>query len=404
MTPMSELPDQATKKHHFLYLDGLRGWASMVVVLYHFILAFYPALYSAQPEESHFPNLIDCTIATSPYSIFYNGHFCVCIFFCLSGFVLSYKYLKEGDPEVIISSAVKRYFRLLIPVLFSILLVFLLQKCSFFFHDAVADKTFSIRWLKGFWKTDHTLKQMLDNAFIQVFFNQDIAYNTVLWTMRTELLGSYLVFSLLALFSRLRHRFLIYGFIAVVFLKVFLFHYVGFLAGMIICDLYISKPKFLYWISKRGINGTLLAIGTFLGSCPSVITKKSIYAYFTLRGEYAPDFYHVAGSLFILTAFLGNRTIQNLFSSKWSLHLGRCSFSMYLLHVPVIGSIGCFLFLKTEGMGSYHQQVFFVFVVYLLVVLVSSYYMTKYVDKNGIRLSEYIYSKYFKQTQERFPN
>ena len=46
-----------------------------------------------------------------------NGSFWVDIFFILSGFVLTIGYFKKRDVKAIIGGTVKRYARLLIPVL-----------------------------------------------------------------------------------------------------------------------------------------------------------------------------------------------------------------------------------------------------------------------------------------------
>lgn len=47
--------------------------------------------------------------------------------FVLSGFVLTFKFFKTGDSDIIKASAAKKYVRLVIPVLFSMLLFYLLH-------------------------------------------------------------------------------------------------------------------------------------------------------------------------------------------------------------------------------------------------------------------------------------
>ncbi len=95
-----------------IYLDGLRGLAAFIVVIYHHFYGFYPKfLYPSEDK-------VLTQLSGSPLNIFYNGNFAVYIFFILSGYVLTYKFFKTRNYGIIISSAARRYIRLLVPVLF----------------------------------------------------------------------------------------------------------------------------------------------------------------------------------------------------------------------------------------------------------------------------------------------
>lgn len=49
-------------KGKFYYLDGLRGLAAFIVVIHHFVLAFYPLYYSTER-----------IIPKTPLNLFYAG-------------------------------------------------------------------------------------------------------------------------------------------------------------------------------------------------------------------------------------------------------------------------------------------------------------------------------------------
>ena len=90
------------------FLDGVRGLAALIVVIHHYILAFFPAMFFGNSKINHFAG--EHEYSTSPLQLFYNGSFAVCIFFVLSGFVLSIKYLQTQDNKLLGEYALKRYF------------------------------------------------------------------------------------------------------------------------------------------------------------------------------------------------------------------------------------------------------------------------------------------------------
>lgn len=153
------------------YLNGIRGLAALFVVANHFVVAFYPALYNSDINQIHTASAVELLIAKSPLNLFYNGNFAVCIFFILSGYVLSNKYFSTMDNEVLVASAVKRYFRLLVPVFVTVLLVFFLMKISFFFNNKAGALSFSDWWLGSFWNFEPTLLHTLQNAVFDVFLS-----------------------------------------------------------------------------------------------------------------------------------------------------------------------------------------------------------------------------------------
>src|SRR5579859_5537778 len=106
------------------YLEGIRGVAAMMVVFHHFFLAFYPAYYfGGEPSVSHLGSL-ELDYWRSPLSFLTNGDFMVCIFFVLSGHVLSTSYFKTNNTEILVSSAARRFFRLYIPLAFALIIAF----------------------------------------------------------------------------------------------------------------------------------------------------------------------------------------------------------------------------------------------------------------------------------------
>ncbi|MBW4590021.1 acyltransferase family protein [Aetokthonos hydrillicola Thurmond2011] len=105
------------------YLDGLRGIAALLVFIFHFIKIFYAAISDGKVEYSHLPFGVDLALYDSPFFFLCNGYFSVCIFFVLSGYVLTRAYFTKQDKLILIKRAIARYPRLMIPSAISTLFV-----------------------------------------------------------------------------------------------------------------------------------------------------------------------------------------------------------------------------------------------------------------------------------------
>lgn len=76
------LEEKVTSIDRLTYVDGIRGIASMLVVLCHLACVFVPELYLPKGEIS----VLEKIWLNTPLNIFTNGNFAVQCFFVLSGF------------------------------------------------------------------------------------------------------------------------------------------------------------------------------------------------------------------------------------------------------------------------------------------------------------------------------
>lgn len=229
------------EKQHFNSLDGLRGLAALSVVFFHYAILFVPVLVGFSLAHSHV-QLTRLAVA-SPLELPFAGNFAVCIFFVLSGFVLSLRFFQTRDNSVLASSASRRLFRLMIPAAGSVFLAyFLLRSGLMFLHPATVFSD-APNFLKHYYLFPAHIGQAVFQAIYGVWLgNTDLfsSYNSVLWTMHFELFGSFLIFMFLALFGKLPNRWVFYGLFGLFFLKTY---YLGFIAGMAMCDLFVTKPS-----------------------------------------------------------------------------------------------------------------------------------------------------------------
>lgn len=378
------------------YLDGLRGLAAFVVVVHHFVLAFYPALFFGFNTQTHLGDGFELFMSGSIFNILYNGNFAVCIFFVLSGFVLSHKFFLKGDNEIITESAVKRYVRLALPVAASVFLAFILIKTSFFYNKSLSGVSGS-SWFHDFWTIKPNLFEALNEAFIGSFFLDVFDYNVVLWTIAYELFGSFLIFAFLALFGKMKNRYIAYVAVGIYFLNTY---YITFLLGMLLGDVIANGSKIVQKLIKnKFLFYVLFFLGLFLGSYPSGRgVEGTVYSFLHVSFFTDPSIsWHMWGAFLVIAALMHLEKIQKALSSKYLLFLGDISFSMYLLHFIILGSFSSFIFLQLHPFLSYGMAFLVTFFTSIGLIFLVSYGMYVHIDRRAVYLSKLLYQRVFKR-------
>ncbi len=149
-------------------IDGIRGWAALVVLLFHLTTEMFGALI---PE-----------FKSDLAHLFLNGGLAVSVFFVLSGDALSAGFLRSRNPGILESLVVKRYFRLTIPIFISCALAYLLMVSGMTYHLPAAEVVRREAWLGGSLNFDPSLISLLRYSFYQVYdgHSQAVSYNPFL--------------------------------------------------------------------------------------------------------------------------------------------------------------------------------------------------------------------------------
>lgn len=384
------------------HLDGLRGCAAIVVMFAHFLSLFYYPVLSFDVIENSYLN----TIRLSPLNLLFSGNTAVCIFFVLSGYILTYKFFLKNTSLGVRSGMIRRYLRLIIPVLFVSAIGYAFMNFGLFHNQQIAGIAQSYHLFSTIWTFQPSFPDFLHTTFISAFFYSPEPYNhyyieIVSWFLYYEFTGSMLVYVLTWLVLGTKNRFVIYVILSIVLWNTY---YEAFLAGLVIADIknsqlghtYYSSVMEIFWVRALCIIG-----GLYFGSYPESISnngvlEKSIYSPLVHVGGFnRVMMYHIIGAALIFLCVLTMSRIRSLLSSRATQFFGKISFSLYLTHLVVICSVSSILFLKLLEFFPYKIAFIATFSISVPLILAFSYFVYRYIDLPGIRFAHHVYKTYF---------
>lgn len=314
-------------------LDGVRGVAAVVVLLYHLTLMARPRL-----EETE--GLWEW-ITQSPLRPLTAGSEAVLVFFVLSGLVVSLPALSSSFDwlRYYPSRLLRLYLPVIAAVLFAVALITLVPRLP----GAITPDS----WLADRVASSVTVSQVIEESSL---LPETYTIVNVLWSLRWEVMFSVLlpVFIVVGLAVR-RHRALaavvsialmvagrVLDVDALVYLPTF------FLGTM----LAVNLPALRSWAARRTARGSGL-IWAALAVASAVLLVAS-----WLARPFAPAGSTLSAALWglagagatgLIIVAIGSPLAGRMLSARLPLWLGRISFSLYLVHVPVLASVAFLL-------------------------------------------------------------
>ena len=338
-----------TKK--LVYLDGLKGIGCVMVYLCHFVFAFYYGMYRYEVKSCHLPNHLEISIGKSPLNLLFNGNTAVRLFLVLSGYLLCRNYFLTKDRKRLLQSAKMRYLRLMPPVLVVNTAVFLLMMLGLYQNGPAALIAGSEEWFAGFNAFTPSAWGMLKESLIGCYLFGTNDYNGVLWTLQMLFVGAYLDYALAYLVSGSKWRWLLYGVLALLLMRT---DYLSIFLGYVLCDLMHTDFRWRKACCEcRLFNVGLCVAGLYLMSYPSAGFGYEGTLWGILPFVFV-NYYHILGGLCFVFAVLNLQGLQRFFSWRGFLYLGRISYSLYLIHFPVIATFGAWFFLTFWERLGYH--------------------------------------------------
>lgn len=328
--------DATTRPGRLRSLDGLRGAAAVVVLLYHSTLVMPALVDRIWPPADASPFALPLRLATFLPHLPLLGTESVMLFFVLSGFVLVRPALDRPAAYGWLAYYPRRIVRLLLPVAAAIgLAVVLLLLVPRHPAPEISD------WLTQTNSMSFTLPDLVQTIDL---LGPLQPLDNPLWSLGWEVAFSLLlpIAVVLAAASARRPWLLVLGALALVTTGRLLgddgLGYLPmFLVGGAVA---VAFPRWSAWIRERvattggriaAVAGVLLAL--LLISVPWIVRADG-HRWFDLTAAVT-----VLGCLLLVVLCATLRPLVTLFELPPLQWLGRISYSLYLVHVPVIVTI-----------------------------------------------------------------
>jgi peptidoglycan/LPS O-acetylase OafA/YrhL len=314
-------------------LDGIRGWAAISVLLFHFFAETFGII---------FPFL-----KTGAFRFISDGYLAILIFFILSGDALSSSFFHTKSTASTVRLVLTRYFRLVFPIFISCLFVYILMKLNWTFNKEAATVVQRESWLGAFITFPADFYKCIKYSFFEVFFynTTELSYNPFFWTMSIELIGSFIVFINIFIFSTIKKP------IIVLVAQLLFFIWVDswyslFILGMLLG--YFRSSGVIEKIESKKYLSAIIIIVFF-----SIILLNKLYNNLFGSNYFFTYFLKASGIVIIIYC---TPILKSFFKSKVSLFLGDISFPLYAIHFSVLISFTSWFILKAHEQGTLHNS------------------------------------------------
>lgn len=323
------------REQRFEELDSLRGLAALSVLLFHLVFIF--------PMSHIVMNIFEY----SPLRILVSGTEAVILFFVLSGYVLSLNFYKKRTFSYRVYLT-KRIFRIY-PAYYFATFVGMLGVLLMFKKKI----TSLSEWYNLLWTGNININILLDHAALVKSFVSNI--NPVTWSliheMRISIIFPLIIFALMKMNWKQEIFFILcfFGISVILFIItgagnsavtfINTLHYIPtFIAGALIAKYFSNITEKISRMSTlKKLLFVMVGLFLYLYAKPSFVFASFIYPSISPFYKTIMDEIFVAtGSVLIIIFTLTSNRVKNILRSGIIKYLGKISYSLYLIHVPVI--------------------------------------------------------------------
>lgn len=380
----------------------MRGVLAVIVFVHHYFYAFCPDLIFGGNYDNYVhtgPFSFYKIIALTPINILFNPGMAIHFFFLLSGYVQTRNYFIKPEISFLQKSLIKRYFRLAIPILSVVVLVYFSHRFYLIRKDLIPINELTAGWLKSLLPNNLNFFKVVMEGLSDCFRGNS-RYYQVLWTMPTELINSFVVLALLLILHNLKYKiYVIMLLIAIQFIVLEEYYSVAFMVGMLFANLEINSEKFKKIFSKSLVQFLCLILGLYFGSYPFTgyqnAAGHSLYAPISFFEIYPHVISYLIGVIFLFCFLLYSKSSQNILSKKVFLFFGEISFMFYLIHLLLLLSVTPLLYAKFRNTNDGGIDFVLTGLSSFIAITLVAYTLTKAVDKPVIKWCNSFAKKFF---------
>jgi len=386
----------ARELHPTAWLDGLRGTAALLVVFHHTSHSWFTDRIKkgyGSGEDGLNVYLVQLPIIR----LFIAGPPQVAIFFVVSGYAISYKPLKlmhSGRYKELVDSlgmsVFRRHTRLFLPATAVMLGNAFMTWMDWYGEGAGPripphEKTLYLQIQN--WVTE---SMRLAHPF-NIPDHSVPAYDMNLWTLPVEFRNSMYLYGLLLGFCKLRPNPRLIFTTGVVMFCCYMAHWdiMLFLGGMLLADLRFrrSAPKKeiispqcncdcghahesstptpltaimesfrayrrIIWVLSFILSLFVLSmpgVNHGAGTTPGYITLTKYIPHYYLSISRADGFWVPLAAIFLVFTIDNETCLQSIFETRFAQYLGKISFSLYMVHGPLLYTLGWYIHHRTAA-------------------------------------------------------
>ncbi len=307
-------------------LDSLRGLGALSVFFAHFLsLKISLPLFRALEQ--------------SPFGILFNGTAALMLFFILSGFVLSLPFVGNEKPLKLAEFYVKRIFRIYPAYIFAIIFSVILKE---FVFDKNGLAPYA-GWMNNFWAWNWNKESIYEIFKTLLLIGPDFKINYIdppIWSLVIEMKMSIILPFFIVIVSR---NSVVLNIAFLLVIGWLTYEHNAWAVSVFYTGVLMAKYKgYLINIIKGWhIIGVIGAIIFSLFSYNNNYEFYRLIRQLTFSSKYIlSDYLSALGSCIVMMIILARKRINLFFQHRFFTFFGDISYSFYLIHVPLILTMG----------------------------------------------------------------
>lgn len=279
----------------------------------------------------------------------------------------------------------------MLPVFALSAIVYVMLHLNLFFNGPASLLSGS-EWLAQFYQNKTTISDLIFSSIADTWIvGMSTLYSNAFWMLADLFAGSFMAYILAAMGKGMNGRMLyVYIGVAVVYLSTNS-RLSDFALGVLIA--YIAE-RFGERIQKHKkacvITGIFMILtAVILGAYPVAYAPTNAYRFL----NHLPDrlnpyyFYHMIASALIVMGIYLLKPLAKVLSLKPFLFLGKISYSIYLVHIPVLFSLSAWLLTRFMAKtGDYNLSAWWMFGISILAILILSWLFYLLIEQNCTKL------------------